>query len=60
MLFYVVALDPNNIQACQAHQNDHLKLNFVKDVNVVGKKMARKCPKMANTWSQLAAQHCNT
>jgi hypothetical protein len=47
-VFYVVAFDPNQIQACWAHQNDHLKLNFVKDINVVGKKMTRKGHKMGN------------
>ena len=31
IVFYVVAFDPNKIQACQAHQNDCLMLNFVKD-----------------------------
>ena len=49
-VFYVIAFDPNKIQACQAHQNDRLKLNFVKDINVVGKKMIRKGLKMAKSW----------
>ena len=49
IVFYVVAFDSNKIQACQAHQNDCLKLNFVKDINVVGQKMTRKGHKMANS-----------
>ena len=34
----VIAFDPNKIQASQAHQNDGLKITFVKDINVVGEK----------------------
>ena len=41
IVFYVVAFDPKKIWACQAHQNICLKLNFVKDNNVVGQKMTR-------------------
>ena len=48
-VFHVVAFDPKKIWACQAHQNDCLKLNFVKDYNVVGQKMTREGYKMANT-----------
>ena len=48
IVFYVVAFDPNQIQAGWAHQNDPLKLNFVKDNTVVDKKMTRKGHKMAN------------
>ena len=48
-VFYVIAFDPNKIQACQAHQNDHLKLNFVKYINVVGQKKTREGCKMANS-----------
>ena len=49
-MFYVLAFDPNKIQACQAHQNDHLKLHFVKDINVVGQKMTREGCNMSNSY----------
>ena len=49
IVFYVIAFDPNKIQACQAHQNDGRKLNFVKDINVVGQKMSREGHKMTNS-----------
>ena len=49
IVFYVIAFDPSKIQACQAHQNDRRKPNFVKDINVVGKKMSLKGHKMANS-----------
>ena len=45
----VIDFEPNKIQACQAHQNDGLKLNFVKDINVVGQKMTREDCKMTNS-----------
>ena len=34
-------------QTCSAPQNDRLNLSFVKDMNVVGKKMARNGRKTA-------------
>ena len=37
-VFYVTAFDPNKIQACQAHENDRLKLILVKDNNVFSQK----------------------
>ena len=43
-VFYVVA-----IEACQAHQNDCLKLNFEKDISVDGQKMTREGCEMANS-----------
>ena len=49
VVFHVVAFDLNKIQACQAHQNDCPKFNFVKDNNVVGQKMTREGHKMANS-----------
>ena len=39
--FYVVAFDLIRIQTCLAPQNKHQHLSFVKDIHVVGKKMAR-------------------
>ena len=48
IVFYVVAFGSNKIQACQAHQNDRLKLIFVKDINIVGQKMTREGRKMTN------------
>ena len=49
IVFYVIAFDPNKIKACQAHQNDRQKVNFLKDSNVVGKKLSRKGHEMANS-----------
>ena len=49
IVFYVVALVPTKIQTSQAPQNVPLNLSFVKDTNVVGRKMARNGGKMANT-----------
>ena len=46
-VFYAVALDPIKIWTCLAPQNDHQHLSFVKDYNVVGKKMIRNGHKMA-------------
>ena len=41
-------LEPPKILTCSAHLNDHLNLSFVKDIYVVGKKLARNhsaiCP----------------
>ena len=39
--FCVITLEPNKIQNCQALQTDRMSLIFVKDVHMVGKKMAR-------------------
>ena len=40
-VFSVVAFDTIKIQICLATQNDPLNLRFVKDTNVVGKKMTK-------------------
>ena len=40
-VFSVVAFDTVKIQICLATQSDCLNLSFVKDINVVGKKMTR-------------------
>ena len=45
--YYAIAFDPIEIQTHQAPQIDHLNLSFLKDFNVVDKKMARKGSKMA-------------
>ena len=45
--YYAIAFDPIEIQTHQAPQIDHLNLSFLKDINVVDKKMARKGYKMA-------------
>ena len=47
IVFYVVAFDPIQIQTSQAPQNVPLIPSFVKDINVVGRKMARNGRKMA-------------
>ena len=44
---YVIDFDPIGIYTCLALQNDCQNLNFVKDICVVGKKMARNGCKMA-------------
>ena len=49
IVFYVVTFDPIKIQASQAPQNVPLNPSFVKDINVVGGKMARNGRKMANS-----------
>ena len=46
-MIYVIAFDPIKIQTYLAPQNDRQNLNFVKDICVVGKKMARNGCKMA-------------
>ena len=38
---------PIKIYICQAPQNDHLNLSFVKDEHIVGKNIARNGHKMA-------------
>ena len=45
--YYVVAFDPIKILTLKAPQSDSLNLSFVKDFNVVRKKMAKKGHKMA-------------
>ena len=40
-LYYVIAFDPIKILIHQATQNNGLNLNFLKDANVVAKKMAK-------------------
>ena len=45
--FCVITFEPNKIQICSAPQNDRLNLNFVKDIHVVGEKMARNGRKTA-------------
>ena len=44
--YHVIAFDPIEIQTHQAPQIDHLEPSFLKDVNVVDKKMARQGYKM--------------
>ena len=46
-VIYVIDFDPIRIYTCLALQNDHQNLNFVKDICVVGKTMARNGCKMA-------------
>ena len=46
-MIYVIDFDPIGIYTCLALQNDRQNLNFVKDICVVGKKMARNGCKMA-------------
>ena len=43
----VITFEPIKIWTCLAPQNDHLNLNFVKDIYVVGETIARNCRKMA-------------
>ena len=46
-MIYVIDFDPIGIYTCLALQNDRQNLNLVKDICVVGKKMARNSCKMA-------------
>ena len=46
-MFHVVAFDPIRIQTCLAPQNYHQNLCCVKDIHVVGKRMARNGGKIA-------------
>ena len=46
---YGVAFDPIKILIVWTHQNDCQNLSFVKAFNVVGEKMTRNTPKMANS-----------
>ena len=41
-MIYVIDFDPIGIYTCLALQNDCQNLNFVKDICVVGKKMAKR------------------
>ena len=43
--FCVITFEPIKIQTCSTPQNVCLNLSFVKDIHVVGEKMARKCRK---------------
>ena len=45
-MIYVVAFDPIKIKTCDASQNDHQHLSFVKDCNVASKKR----PEIVVTW----------
>jgi hypothetical protein len=46
-MFWVLTFEPNKLQTCLAPQNDLLNLSFVKEIDVVGKKMARNGRKTA-------------
>ena len=43
----VKTFEPIKIRTCSSPQNDRLNLSFVKDINVVGNKMARNGRKTA-------------
>ena len=45
----VVVFYPIKILLGWTHQNDLQKLSFVKAINLVGRKMTRNTPKMANS-----------
>jgi hypothetical protein len=47
-LVYVIEFDPIGIKPHLALQNHHQNLNFVKDIYIVGDKIARNDCKMAN------------
>ena len=49
IVIYVVVFDPIKILVVWAQQNDRQNLSFVKAINVVVKKMARKGRTMANS-----------
>ena len=42
--FGVMTFEPIMNKTCQAHQNDHHNLSFVKDKHSCHEKMARNCP----------------
>ena len=46
-VYYLVAFDPIKLYMRLGPQNYHQYLNFVKDINAVGKKMTRNGHKMA-------------
>ena len=46
-VFCGIIVVPIMIQTCSAHQNDHLNLSFVKDMNLACEKMTRNGRKMA-------------
>ena len=52
-VIYVLAFDPIKINALYASQNDRQNLSFVKDINVVGNKMARNGCEMTISKSRL-------
>ena len=49
IVFYVIVFDQIRISICQAHQNDNQNLSFMRNINVVAKKMARNGLKIANS-----------
>ena len=51
--FCVITFDPIKIQTHSAPQNDCLNFSFVKDIDVLGKQLARNCRKMAIYHSQI-------
>ena len=51
--FWGITFEPNLIQACSAPQNDRWDLSFVKDINLIGKKMTGKGRKTAIYQSQI-------
>ena len=44
--FCVITFEPIKLQTCSAPQNDRLNFSFMKDIYVVGEKMASKGRKM--------------
>ena len=51
--FCVITFEPIEVQTCSAPQNDRLNLSFVKNIYVVGKKLARNGRKTAMSSSIL-------
>ena len=51
--FFVITFEPIKVQMCSAPQNDRLNFSFVKDIHVVGNKMARMGRKTAIYQSQI-------
>ena len=49
IVFYVIVFDQIRISICYAHQNDNQNLSFMRNINVVAKKMARNGFKIANS-----------
>ena len=49
IVFYVLVFDQIRISICQSHQNDNQNLSFMRNNNVVAKKMARNGLKIANS-----------
>ena len=50
---FVITFEEIKIQTHSAPQNDCLNFSFVKDIHVVGEKMAKKCRKTAIYQSQI-------